>query len=291
MSLNLGARRIRWSIVGILVLVVISIGVSVLVLSSGDTGVNDDSDAHALMALEGKEVQSSLSGKQVPLPTPWQTIALVIMSIATLVSIAITFYLYKWRRILLAQPNALVPEDWVKYLNGVGQHVSLLTDSVTKSLGLVVQETERNTGRVSNMIDTFMTLQKAIDERDEEIKRLKRGYDADVFRKFLNRFIRVDQLIDVYKEQESAESDSLHQIKRLMDDALDECGVESFQPSIGDDSRLIDGISDNPKKLKTEIKDDDFKIIEVIEPGYWLRDGDGHDVLIPAKVKIAVFEE
>jgi hypothetical protein len=128
------------------------------------------------------------------------------------------------------------------------------------------RESVRTSEGVSSLIETFMTLQKAIDERDADIKRLKGGYDAEIFRRFANRFIRVDQMIEVYLNSNPEGSEALGQLKRVMEDALDECGIESFQPNIGDDSRRAEGIADNPKSTKTHERDDDFKIAEVIEP-------------------------
>jgi hypothetical protein len=113
------------------------------------------------------------------------------------------------------------------------------------------RESVRTSEGVSSLIETFMTLQKAIDERDADIKRLKGGYDAEIFRRFANRFIRVDQMIEVYLNSNPEGSEALGQLKRVMEDALDECGIESFQPNIGDDSRRAEGIADNPKSTKT----------------------------------------
>ena len=280
----------RWRIAGVSALVVMLLGVIAYVLLPGETGVGSDNDTQAISSSQQIEAPTSLSLPPSTETNPWTAFALVLMSAATLVSISITFYLYKWRRILLGQPNLLLPEDWGKHLDGLGQDVKGLSSTIGDRMGLVSQETARNSEQLSNMIQTFMTLQKAIDERDDEIKRLKQGYDADVFRKFLNRFIRVDQLVDTYRQSIAEESESLGQIKRLMEDALDECGVESFQPNVGDDSRRSEGISDSPKTVKTAQKEDAFKIVEVIEPGYRLRGGISSEVLIPASVRISVFE-
>ena len=266
------------------------LGVIAYVLLPGETGVGSDNDTQAISSSQQIEAPTSLSLPPSTKTNPWTAFALVLMSAATLVSLSITFYLYRWRRILLGQPNLLLPEDWGKHLDGLGQDVKGLSSTIGDRMDLVSQETARNSEQLSNMIQTFMTLQKAIDERDDEIKRLKQGYDADVFRKFLNRFIRVDQMVDTYRQSNAEESESLGRIKRLMEDALDECGVESFQPNVGDDSRRSEGISDSPKTVKTAQKEDAFKIVEVIKPGYRRRGGISSEVLIPASVRISVFE-
>ena len=223
--------------------------------------------------------------------TPWLAIALVVMSVTTFASVSVAFYLYRWRRLLIAQQKFLVPEELGKHLNDVGRNLKMLSAHMGDGMNALGRESVRTSEGISNLIETFMTLQKAIDDRDAEIKRLKNGYDAEIFRRFVHRFIRVDQMIDVYSTSCSENSEALGQLKRVMEDALDECGIESFQPNIGDDSRRTEGIADNPKSTKTDERDDDFKIAEVIEPGYRLRSGANSEVLIPAKVRILLFEE
>ena len=224
-------------------------------------------------------------------PAAWWAISVILLSLATVTSVAISFYLYRWRRILLAQPNLIVPEEWGKYLAGVGQGLKMLAGTVNTNLGLVSQETNRNSEQVSKLLETFLTLQKAIDERDEEVKRLKKGYDSHIYRRFLNRFIRVDQLISDYLQSSSGNQDNMAQVKRLLEDALDECGVEAFTPSIGEDSRVVDGIADNPKIVSADDKESEFKIVEVIEKGYRMRGKESNEILVPAKVSITMLDE
>lgn len=216
----------------------------------------------------------------------WLFVALVVMGIATVLSVAVSFYLYRWRRILLSNPNMIVPEEWAKHLVGLGKHIENLTKSFTLGVGALNQQTAGNSDRVTNMVETFMTLQKALDERDAEIRRLKKGYDAEVFRKFLYRFIRIDQSIDDFLRSGLSSPENLGQIKRLLEDAFDECGVEAFEPELGSDYRTADGVADNPKTTLSDNPEDAFKIAELLEAGYRLRGGEGYEIIVPAKVCI-----
>lgn len=272
-------------------MVALLFGVLVWVLVSGDTPDSNDAEPQAIARSQSIETPNSAFPPSSTQTNPWTIFALIFMSAATLVSVSITFYLYKWRRILIGTPGLLVPEEWAKYLEGVSREVRDLSKVTEDRMGSMSQTSARNTDQITNMIETFMTLQKAIDERDMEIKRFKKGYDADVFRKFLNRFIRVDKEVAACLQSKADESVNLERVKRLMEDALDECGVELFRPAVGKDSRRTEGISDNPKTVKTEEKDDAFKITEVIEPGYRLRSRTSHEVLVPAKVRIFHFDK
>ena len=184
-----------------------------------------------------------------------------------------------------------MPEEWGKYLDSVGRNVGALSNELSKSIHHIAGRTSESTSKIDNMIDTFMALQKALDEKDAEIRRFKSNYDAEVFRKFLLRFIRVDQTVDDFIQVETSPSEYLSQVKRLLEDAFDECGVEFFSPNIGDDYRTTEGIADNPKTKKVDNPEDEFKIAEVLQVGYRLRSSDGYDTIVPAKVRIFTSEK
>ena len=131
-----------------------------------------------------------------------------------------------------------------------------------------------------------MTLQGALDERENEIRRLKRGYDREIFRKFVTRFIRVDQTVEDFQRAGLADENGLDQLRRLLGDAFAECSVERFRPEIGGDYRQEFRVADNPKKATAKNPEDEFRIIEVLESGYLIRNTEGNEILIPAKVKI-----
>lgn len=139
--------------------------------------------------------------------------------------------------------------------------------------------------RLAELSETTMKLQGALDERDQEVRRLKKGYDAEIFRRFLRRFIRVDQALADMSNDRDAGAVDVAQLRKMFQDALDECGVEQFEPEIGADYRTAPGISDNPKVVPAQRPEDTFRIAEVIDPGYRLR-GDSKEIVLPARVKI-----
>ena len=179
----------------------------------------------------------------------------------------------------------VVPEEWVKYLDGLGKHVASLKEYVSNDLSRVSSETRENSLKITSMTETYMQLQSALDEKDSEIKRLKDGYDTEIFRRFISRFIRIDQTIDEFILDEG-ESTALSQLSRLFEDALEECSVSKYEPEIGEDYREAYGIADNPKKELTKDSNKNFKIIEVIESGYHIDTGKNKKIIIPSKVKI-----
>lgn len=216
----------------------------------------------------------------------WLIFSVIALSITTTVAVAISFYLYYWRRVLLDQPNAVVPEDWARHLREVGQHVSKLDKSMRQQLDRLGQHGSATRKDVSDMVETFFTLRSSLDERDAEIRRLKKGYDAQIFRKFLYRFIRVHQTLRASLDAGETSKDDMTKVEELMADALDECDVQLFEPPLEVDWRRQEGIADRPETVETENPDKAFQIAKVVEPGYRLGGSETADVIVKAKVRI-----
>lgn len=212
-------------------------------------------------------------------------IAITILSISTLIAVGVSFYLYKWRRIILAKPNSVVPEEWAKYLQSVGENVAKLSSAIDINLTRVNNESRLHSERIESMTNTYLELQGVLDEKDKEINRFKDGYDAEIFRKFIGRFARVDQALEDLIA-ESTDTEDLSLLRRLLEDAFEECGVERSYPNVGDDYRTVYGVSDNPKVKHTNDSSLEFRIAEVIECGYELNAGIERKSIIPSKVKI-----
>lgn len=221
----------------------------------------------------------------------WMFIALATMAIAMLISSAISFYLYRWRKILLSNPHMVVPEQLGEWTGSLTTHFHRLTEAVSTSLNESARLGQQTEQGISNLSETFMTMQQALDEREREIQRLKRGYDSEIFRKFVARFIRVDQAVEDFQRSGSADEAGLDQIRRLLEDAFSECNVECFQPELGSDYREAVGVADQPKTAKAESPEDDFKIAEILESGYLIRSAENSEVIKPSKVRIYTFSE
>ena len=107
------------------------------------------------------------------------------------------------------------------------------------------------------------------------------------------RFIRIDRYLDDLenKENESAEKNIYKRLRRLMEDALEECGVEKFSPEIGCDIRDEGArISDDVVETPTTDPEKDYCVSEVLAVGYLLQGQGKSEVISPAKVSINKFQ-
>lgn len=221
-------------------------------------------------------------------------ILVVLSLIVTGISISVSFWMYYVRSIYLKDGPALVPERWGKILTKLTDVTAYANLQTTKSLSSLLQESDLQSKKSDSLLKSFLTLQEAISIRDKEIERLKQGHDTKVFKKFLMRFVRVSRALrDIYEESIGTDQESKFKyLLRLIEDALEECGVELYAPTLGKDYRDVGPeIADDPKIISTSDPLKDYTIASVEISGFVIN-GEGElQVIVPAKVSIYRFEQ
>lgn len=221
---------------------------------------------------------------------PLLSLSIMLTLLVAIISIFGVIYLYLQQK----KQKTIIPK------NNSSENIDTLKQSIEKLQNTItahIKASENQTGNsqpsvdngssssISEKIDdlskTFLTLKKNLDERDIEIKRLKSGYDAEIFRRFLHRFIRVDQTIEEFIE----EPGDLSTLQLLLEDALEECGVEKFSPELNTDYRKAYGVADHPGIVDTDDLKKDFMIAEIETSGYKLTNNEAN-AIVKAKVKI-----
>jgi|GEM_PF-2310621 len=237
-----------------------------------------------------KELSVPSEVDQVDSKSSLLLIALIVLSATALVSIAISFWLYRWRRVLLGNLKALAPEEFAAYVKSLNGSVGEYAEVVVRGVNKVSQDVNQLQSITENMVNTFMSLQDSIDKKDQEIARYKSGYDTKIFKQYINRFLRVDGVIDDLLIDASDElQQALREIQVVLEDALDDCGVEKFSPEIGGQYTNTEGVADRPKQEETDDPEKHGLISQVIDSGYRLRANGGAEIIVPAKVVIFTF--
>ena len=224
---------------------------------------------------------------------------LIILSLLTLISISLSFWLYYWRKLSIAGKEIMVPETFeknIKNLNKVANNNSLniqnALDNQTAALKSSSKRSDDSNDEIARISEIITHLQKSIEEKEEEMERFKKGYDADIYHKFLLRFTRVDRVLKEYIDDGSIDLDGLEDIHTQMEDALLECRVESFSPEVGVDYKTQDNIADNPKKTPTTDKEQHEKVEKVSQVGYFrVCEDDSIEIISQAKVVIFYYEK
>ena len=219
-------------------------------------------------------------------------LVICVMMLVSVLATASAFWMYYVKSVMLKDGPALVPEKWGRTIDALNDEIKDMQESSSSALDQVLHQSNHQSEQADTVITSFLTMQTALDNRDKEIARLKKGYDAVIFKRFLNRFIRVDRaLFEIVNETPNGDNEKdMRYLKRLMQDALDECSVERFSPEIGSDFRQAsEGVGDDPKTVNTEDIDLDFTVASVDSEGYVIRgeeEGEHLQVIVPAKVSI-----
>lgn len=208
--------------------------------------------------------------------------------------LGISFWMYYARTVYLKNGPALVPERWGHILAELGHVTNQANMNTVESLTAVLKASNHQTEKSETLLESFLTLQQAISNRDDEISRLKKGHDAKIFKRFITRFIRVSVALEEIRE-EAKDSDQAKNYKylcRLIQNSLEDCGVEQVRPEINSDYRESGPeIADDPTLITTNDSTLDFKIASVESPAYVIEGEGDREIIIPAKVSVYKLEE
>ncbi len=219
----------------------------------------------------------------------------IVLLILLSLSILTNILFFKLRFKTSGDQISIVPTELVKIIKLLNQQF----DGMAKQHSANIDQSKRaskNTEKLfHDLIESFTDLQAALNKRDKEIERLKKGYDSEVFRKFLTRFIRVDKALcdEIHAAAENSDHRrNFEMIQEALRDAFEDCGVSTFSPTIGGHLREASGVAENPKTKPTSSQKEDFTIAEVTEPGFKLQVQEGPDqCLKPAKVIVYRFSK
>ena len=220
--------------------------------------------------------------------------ALIITSCLACALLASTVYLFRWRRTVSGGQQSVVPEVLLGQLSSQTKGYAELCAILEQYAQLVNRTHESTHGKVEDVLKSYQIFQNALAEKDTEISILKKGYEAHVFKKFLSRFISIHA--DVAAELKQLEGDGeakvvLQDMIELLEDALEECGVESFSPSLGTDFTEAFGVSERCVINETTDPDKHQKIANVLAPGYLLNTPDGKECIQPSRVEVFKIKE
>jgi hypothetical protein len=272
----------------IIIAVTIFLGISVY-LFLGPT----NNDTKLISNSTSQSPSSTLPSSNTTSDSLLAAFSLVILILLSL-SIFTNLLLFKWRRQTINDQISIVPSELMAILEQLADKFVQMNKQLINNLNQSNKDNQTTKQLFSDLMETFTVLQSNLDDREKEIKRLKKGYDFQIFNKFLNRFIRIDYALTEEIRFALSENgntlNSFQDIQNLLRDALQECGVSVFSPEIGESIRDAFGISDNYLTIPAKTKEREFTIAEVIEPGFKLQTHQGEDEICirPAKVKIFI---
>ena len=152
-------------------------------------------------------------------------------------------------------------------------------------------------GHIVNASDELRSKIKAlredIEKKDNEIIKLKEGYEASVNKKFFKKFTALDSVIQEYIDDKTIDFDGIKDIHMQMKEAFAEYDIETFSPALGTKiNEIPDLIDEQFKKITTTNKEQNATISEVLKAGYRRKLPDSSfQIISKAKVRVFIFEE
>ena len=236
---------------------------------------------------------------------PFLLIVLLFTSlISTAVALFIAYKFYFWRT-RLQDTGALYPEEWSEFLADVANRTNENSDALQKleiaintklkfsekSYQLLIEEFQVNRKHTEALKEMLLVFQQTLKQKEDEIDRLKQGYDFTILKKSLI------QLANLHAEcvallNKDIENKNLKNFEMLLLDLIEKAGVIVDSPDIGEDfSALADYVevvghtSINGQNL------DKGQISEVLSKIYLYKQGESNTVLRKSKVKYHLPEE
>lgn len=204
---------------------------------------------------------------------------------ANLMLAAIALYFFRWRTLVVNDQNTLMPERWV---TGFVSSIDKLGDVIQQ----LTQFSASNRSNINNIAEILDTLQRSLDDKDQEIKRYKRGYDSHLYKKFISKFVLISETLRQILDKDEFSKSEGENIHFRLQDALDDCGVTTKEIEAGlDYINLGSLVTDNPRLIEAEDSSQAFKVAECLRPAFILSTAGDDQVIIPAKITVYSYSQ
>ena len=161
------------------------------------------------------------------------------------------------------------------YLNSLGQDVNNYANKSSIS-------SKDNDVKINELLTRFTELSRRIDEKDNEISRLKDGYDNQIKVSVLKDFLIIRDRIIIRIDENKGNDKIIALLENLLtitDQRIEQQGLKKLIFNAGQNWRDIDG-AEPLEQLDTDNENDKGKVIETIEHGYYLDGLDGNKIVL-----------
>jgi len=144
-----------------------------------------------------------------------------------------------------------------------------------------------------SMLEAFATLKDSLDEKDEDIKRLKGGYDLQILKNFVTKFIKVNEICDSVASDPKVSEETKEEIDFISEailNAIDEIGIKRYSIKEGTSTKSnAFGIPPAAEwiKIKTNDKTKKLTVKKTIKEGFFI-DQEKKEILRHAKIEVYI---
>ena len=234
--------------------------------------------------------------------SPYKLITFLIIGLFS-ISLFINYLLLKWRS---KYKNQLVtfPENLIDQFESLGKDFSIIksgvkgefekyTEILQKQV-LLNQSTSKDISlKYEEILESFSLLQKSLDIKDQEIERLKKGYDLQILKKYISKLIRVLDTCDAINQDPNITVETKNEVTFILDslnDLLEDIGIKRYFIDEGVSTKSDEfGLPPANEwiKFETDIEDQIFKVKKTLKDGYFI-DAENKEVLKYPKIEVFV---
>ncbi|HEV2515810.1 MAG TPA: hypothetical protein VGV07_11210 [Devosia sp.] len=185
--------------------------------------------------------------------------------------------------------TSIIPDLVIRAFLRQGEAIRSLTKSTTNHASSVDEFGRDALREIAEVKESLAIFSSSLSMKDQEIDRLRKGGDAKIFHRFLDRFVRLHRAVGEEIEDATAGGERVERLRSLLallEDALAECGVTTFSPRVGESFRSAFGVASAPSVVATSDIALDMTVAGVISAGYALATAEGPVCLRPSSVSI-----
>lgn len=191
--------------------------------------------------------------------------------------LVLSYYYYGQKIYLENKEKLLMPGEWILEINKNSK---------------IIDEQHKSYKGIQEMLYNFKDL---LVSKDDLIKRYQEGYDEKIYKKFLLRLINIRRSIDKCKDKNDEElKKGIKNLSTLMEEALEECGVEVIPENLIIGKQFIDLgnlVQENPSEITTSDRSQDGLVAAINVNGYKLLNAENLTVISGSKVTIMQYSE
>ena len=149
------------------------------------------------------------------------------------------------------------------------------------------------TKKYDEIFESFSMLQKSLSQKDEEIERLKKGYDLQILKKYAIKLMRVSDTCDAIIQDPKTSSETKSETTFILEslyDLLEDLGIEKYTIKAGVSTKSeVFGLppANEWVTVITNKKDQVFKVKKTIKEGYFIN-AETKDVLKFPQIEVYV---
>ena len=239
-----------------------------------------------------KEIQEELLGNKSNDLNDWSLIVAVTFFLTLICLLIATILLLKevrWRKRHGKNEWIVFPDAHIDVLEKLEAAWKALHNQLQEFSSLSIQVQKENESLSMKTIDSIAKFNSTIDSQQDEIDRLKEGYDFSIKKHSISALLEINGLVsDILNEQPPEETrEYILKIERYIESNLEELDVEEF---ILDAGISIRELAPDEFEIESSEAVEDAELHEKIKattkPGYAFVHSNGRNVIRKAKITV-----